>query len=347
MEAGLAGSSAWQTWGHDPLAGPAGDPGLPDPRQQVEVGLVGGQHHRAVAQVGKVLAELGQDLVALGSPRATRRGRRQRATSRTRRRSVRWLMAGRPSRDHSLGIVHAVGWASRWRIRVPSRELPSRGRRVVAGRPARWRRGRYSGGPTPQHVDVVDAVPTGQDPMHQGQQLGAGVGRTRPRSEVDELVGGLLDPQPLSHGGGQQQSRSGDRVGVVKGDVEPVQVVGGLHRERALLIGKHGSSSRRHSPRSEGLSHNWISTIPLPQRCTQAQATCSRATRPRADDRRRPPVLVRHPVLAAAAPTERAAALHQFPQPSLLGSGTPATISFTSPKLSRNASPPATLPRPP
>ena len=39
---------------------------------------------------------------------------------------------------------------------------------------------------------------------------------TRPRSEVDELVGGLLDPQPLGHGGGQQQSRSGDRVGVVK-----------------------------------------------------------------------------------------------------------------------------------
>jgi hypothetical protein len=73
--------------------------------------------------------------------------------------------------------------------------------------------------------------------MHQGQQLGAGVGRTRPRSEVDELVGGLLDPQPLGHGGGQQQSRSGDRVGVVKGDVEPVQGVGGLHRERALLIG--------------------------------------------------------------------------------------------------------------
>jgi hypothetical protein len=61
-------------------------------------------------------------------------------------------------------------------------------------------------------------------------------------------------------------------------------------------------------------------------------------------ERNSPPV--GHPVLAAAAPTERAAALHH-PQPSLLGSGTPATISFTSPKLSRNASPPATLPRPP
>jgi hypothetical protein len=71
---------------------------------------------------------------------------------------------------------------------------------------------------------------------------------------------------------------------------------------------EHGSSSRRHSPRSEGLSHNWISTIPLPQRCTQAQATCSRATRPRADDRRSHSCLWVIRVLAAAAPTERAAA---------------------------------------
>jgi len=139
----------------------------------------------------------------------------------------------------------------------------------------RWRQDPVAqhrgGGPTAQHVDIVDAVPTGEDPMHQGQQLGAGVGGTWPLAEVDELVGGLLDPQPLGQGGGQQQPRSGDRVGVVEGDVELVEGVGGLHRESALLIGDHGSSSRRHSPRSEGLSHNRISTISLPQRCTQAE----------------------------------------------------------------------------
>ena len=39
--------------------------------------------------------------------------------------------------------------------------------------------------------------------------------------------------------------------------------------------------------------------------------------------------------------------LHQFPQQGLLEKRTPATISFTSPKLSRKASLPGSLPRPP
>ena len=39
--------------------------------------------------------------------------------------------------------------------------------------------------------------------------------------------------------------------------------------------------------------------------------------------------------------------LHQFPQPGPLEKRTPATISFTSPKLSRKASLPGSLPRPP
>jgi hypothetical protein len=40
-------------------------------------------------------------------------------------------------------------------------------------------------------------------------------------------------------------------------------------------------------------------------------------------------------------------ALHQFPQPGLLEKRTPATISFTSPKLTRKSSRPGSLPRPP
>jgi hypothetical protein len=50
--------------------------------------------------------------------------------------------------------------------------------------------------------------------VDQGQQLPAGVGRTRPLAQVDQLVGGLLGVQPLGQGGRQQQARVGDGVGV-------------------------------------------------------------------------------------------------------------------------------------
>jgi hypothetical protein len=63
------------------------------------------------------------------------------------------------------------------------------------------------------------------------------VSRTRPLAQVDELVGGLLDAQPLGQGGSQQQARAGDDVGIVEDDVELVEGVAGLHRESALLIG--------------------------------------------------------------------------------------------------------------
>jgi len=72
--------------------------------------------------------------------------------------------------------------------------------------------------------------------VDQGQQLAAGPVRASPLAKVDQLVGCLLDPQPLGQRGGQQQTRVGDGVGVVEDDVEPVQGVGGSHRERALLI---------------------------------------------------------------------------------------------------------------
>jgi hypothetical protein len=92
--------------------------------------------------------------------------------------------------------------------------------------------------------------------VDQGQQLAARVRRAGLPAQVDQLVGGLLDAQPLGQRGSQQQARVGDGVGVVKADVELVESMGGSHRESALLAGGYGSSSRRHSPRSEGLSHN-------------------------------------------------------------------------------------------
>jgi hypothetical protein len=73
--------------------------------------------------------------------------------------------------------------------------------------------------------------------VDQGQQLAAGMRRARPVAQVDQLVGGLLDAQPLGQRGSQQQARVGHRVGVVKADVELVQGVAGCHRESALLIG--------------------------------------------------------------------------------------------------------------
>jgi hypothetical protein len=54
-----------------------------------------------------------------------------------------------------------------------------------------------AGGAAAQHVGVVDAVPTHQHRVDQGQQLAAGMRRARPVAQVDQLVGGLLDAQPL------------------------------------------------------------------------------------------------------------------------------------------------------
>jgi hypothetical protein len=53
-----------------------------------------------------------------------------------------------------------------------------------------------------QQFHVVDAVATGDHGVHQRQQLAARVGPTRPVPQVDQLVGGLLDPQPLRQRGG-------------------------------------------------------------------------------------------------------------------------------------------------
>jgi hypothetical protein len=69
--------------------------------------------------------------------------------------------------------------------------------------------------------------------VDQGQQLAPRMGGAGPLAQVDQRIGGLLDAQPLGQGGRQQQPGVGDRIGVVKADVELVQAVGGSHRESA------------------------------------------------------------------------------------------------------------------
>jgi hypothetical protein len=80
-----------------------------------------------------------------------------------------------------------------------------------------------AGGAAAQHVGVVDAAPR-QHRMDQGQQRAAGPVRVRPLAQVDQRIGGLLDPQPLGQGGRQRQAGVGDGVGVVEAGVELVQV---------------------------------------------------------------------------------------------------------------------------
>jgi hypothetical protein len=120
-----------------------------------------------------------------------------------------------------------------------------------------------AGGAAAQQGGVVDAVPAREHGVEQGQQLAPWPVRARSLAQVDQRVGGLLDAQPLSQRGRQQQARVGDRVGVVKADVELVEGVGGSHREPALLTGEYGSFGKRHSPSSEGLSHNRVGTISI------------------------------------------------------------------------------------
>jgi hypothetical protein len=58
-----------------------------------------------------------------------------------------------------------------------------------------------AGGAAAQQVGVVDAVPTRQHRVDQGQQLAAGPVRAGPLTQVDQRIGGLLDAQPLRQGG--------------------------------------------------------------------------------------------------------------------------------------------------
>jgi hypothetical protein len=99
------------------------------------------------------------------------------------------------------------------------------------------------GGPAAQHVGVVDAVATGQQRVHQRQDLAAGPVVTWPVAQVDQLVDDRLHAKPLGQRGRQQQPGVGDRMIVIDGDHEPIEAVGGWHRESALLIGTDGRLS--------------------------------------------------------------------------------------------------------
>jgi hypothetical protein len=79
------------------------------------------------------------------------------------------------------------------------------------------------GRPGAQQLGVVDAVTAGEHGVDQGEQLASRTGRARPVTQIDQLVGDLLDPQPLGQGRGQQQPGVGDRPGVVEGDLDLVQ----------------------------------------------------------------------------------------------------------------------------
>jgi hypothetical protein len=68
--------------------------------------------------------------------------------------------------------------------------------------------------------------------VDQGEQLATGPGRARTITQINELVGELLDPEPLGQRRGQQQPRGGDGVIVIEGDVDGVENdVRGSHRK--------------------------------------------------------------------------------------------------------------------
>ena len=63
---------------------------------------------------------------------------------------------------------------------------------------------------------IVDAIATSEQRVDQGEQLAPGPGRARTITQINELVGELLDPEPLGQRRGQQQPRGGDGVIVMK-----------------------------------------------------------------------------------------------------------------------------------
>jgi hypothetical protein len=75
--------------------------------------------------------------------------------------------------------------------------------------------------------------------MDQREQLAARAGRTGPVAQVHQLVGDLLDPEPLGQRRRQQQPGMRDRVLVVERDIDAVKNdVRGSHRK-----GTSGSGS--------------------------------------------------------------------------------------------------------
>jgi hypothetical protein len=74
--------------------------------------------------------------------------------------------------------------------------------------------------------------------VDQGEQLAARTGRARPAAEIDQLIGSLLDPQPLGQRGSQQQPGTCDRALVVERDLDLVQHhMRGWYRKGVLRLG--------------------------------------------------------------------------------------------------------------
>ena len=166
------------------------------------MGLVLGQHHRPSGSPAMAWRRSANTCSRSGSPLATRRGRRQQATCRTRRRGLRWLRAGRPSRCHSRPIVQALGWSSNLRMRWCRRGLPS------GGRPAR---GRSPSPLVPWGVVAVD--PAAHRARVAAQQLGDGRRRQAMvgQQDHDQAQGGAVRAVEQA----QQVARTGGGAGGV------------------------------------------------------------------------------------------------------------------------------------
>jgi hypothetical protein len=66
--------------------------------------------------------------------------------------------------------------------------------------------------------------------MDQGEQLAAWADCAGPVAQVHQLVGELLDPEPLGQRRGQEQPCGRDRALVVESDIDVVENdVGGSH----------------------------------------------------------------------------------------------------------------------
>src|SRR6266498_4048997 len=149
--------------GHDLLAAAVGDPGRAHPRQQVDVRLVLGQHHRVLGQFGDGLAQRGEDLVAVGvalgdQPRPP---------------------PGRHLADASVQGVQADGRAAQVQVQQRDGPGPRLGQEPAdaSTQPPATEPGSARPGPVGKAVGAVGVVPV--DPAAHGarvaaQQLGDG-----------------------------------------------------------------------------------------------------------------------------------------------------------------------------
>jgi hypothetical protein len=121
------------------------------------------------------------------------------------------------------------------------------------------------GGPGAQHVGVVDAVAAGHQRVQQRQNPAARPVMAWAVTEVDQLVDDRLDSQALSERGGQHEPSVGDCMVVVERDHKGV---GTWEDDIEKVPSWSGGMTPepRHSPCSEGLSHNRIlPTTPEPR----------------------------------------------------------------------------------